>query len=215
MFDAVIRFLGNVAGARGTLLVLDDLQWAGRDAVDLLAAIVRSATAPIRVIGAYSDTEVAANDPLAVMLADLAIAGLAMHRTLAPLTEEESADLLDMLPDRETRRPHTRQNQAVLHRSGGVPFFLMSCAQWLQAEEGTAAPTCRGMSPIACDSGWRPCRRRCRRSSGRRRSSAGTVRPRVLAAVDRASRKRRFDCTRNRRAGTPPRRSRTSLSVRP
>ncbi len=132
MFDAVIRFLANVAGPRGTLLILDDLQWAGRDAVDLLAAVIRS-TAPIRVIAAYRDTEVAPNDPLAVMLADLAIAGLVMHRTLAPLTAEESADLLDVLLDGSAADTRA-QDRAVLQRSGGVPFFLISCAQWLQAK---------------------------------------------------------------------------------
>src|SRR5206468_2310312 len=70
MFDAIIRFLRNVAGPSGTLLVLDDLQWAGHDAIDLLAAVIRSAGASVQVIGAYRDTEVAPNDPLAAMLAD-------------------------------------------------------------------------------------------------------------------------------------------------
>lgn len=133
MFDAVIRFLGNVAGPSGTMVILDDLQWAGRDAVDLLAAVIRSAATPIRVIAAYRDTEVAPNDPLAAILADLAIAGLVTHRTLAPLTTEESADLLDALLDRSAAETYA-QGHAVLQRAGGVPFFLISCAQWLQAE---------------------------------------------------------------------------------
>src|SRR5437764_10235180 len=73
MVDAVIRFLANVAGPAGTLLVLDDLQWAGPDALDLLTALVHAAAeVPLRVIGAYRDTEVQPQDPLAVTLADLA-----------------------------------------------------------------------------------------------------------------------------------------------
>src|SRR5947199_7047369 len=36
MFAAVARYLANVAGPAGTLLVLDDLHWAGADALDLL-----------------------------------------------------------------------------------------------------------------------------------------------------------------------------------
>src|SRR5262249_32963027 len=43
MFAAVERFLSNVSGPMGTLLVLDDLQWASADALDLLATLVRSA----------------------------------------------------------------------------------------------------------------------------------------------------------------------------
>src|SRR5919201_1803851 len=75
IFAAVARFLANIAGPAGTLLVLDDLQWAGSDALDLLATLVRSAastgTSPLRVIGAYRDTDVQPQDPLFVLLADL------------------------------------------------------------------------------------------------------------------------------------------------
>ena len=60
----------------GTLLLLDDLQWAGPDALDLIATLIRSDSAvPLRVVGAYRDTEVQPQDPLAVLLADLAHAG--------------------------------------------------------------------------------------------------------------------------------------------
>ena len=38
VFQAARRFLENVAGPAGTVLVLDDLHWAGRDALDLLAS---------------------------------------------------------------------------------------------------------------------------------------------------------------------------------
>jgi predicted ATPase len=63
MVGAVARFLGNVAGSAGTLFLLDDLQWAGNDALDLLATLVRSTEAPLRVVGAYRDTEVQPHDP--------------------------------------------------------------------------------------------------------------------------------------------------------
>jgi transcriptional regulator with XRE-family HTH domain len=112
MFDAVVRFLTNVAEqaphaldgqhgvSGGTLLVLDDLQWAGADALDLLAALAHSAAeARLRVIGAYRDTEVEARHPLTALLADLAQAGLATQRPLAPLAAGEAAQLLDALLD--------------------------------------------------------------------------------------------------------------------
>src|SRR5207245_7927422 len=57
MFKAVQRFLANVAGPAGTLLVLDDLQWAGADALDLLATLVRAADRGGRVGGADGRTE--------------------------------------------------------------------------------------------------------------------------------------------------------------
>jgi hypothetical protein len=72
MFRALVRFLTNVAGPAGTLLVLDDLQWAGADALDLLAVLARSAAdVPLRLMGAYRDTEVQPEDALSARLADL------------------------------------------------------------------------------------------------------------------------------------------------
>src|SRR5205823_5591830 len=115
-----------------TLLVLDDLQWAGPDALDLLATLDRSAAeVPLRVIGAYRDTEVQPQDPLSVMLADLAHAGLAARRVLGPLGSEEAEQLLDgllagVVDDASALR------ERVLQRAEGVPFFLVSCAQGLR-----------------------------------------------------------------------------------
>jgi transcriptional regulator with XRE-family HTH domain len=99
LFEAVGRFLANVAGPAGTLLVLDDLQWAGPDALDLLAALVHARTVPLRVVGAYRDTEVQPGDPLAVTLADLAHAGLLGRHLLLPLAPSEVHQLLDGLLD--------------------------------------------------------------------------------------------------------------------
>src|SRR6185312_9125004 len=99
LFGAVARFLANVAGTSGTLLVLDDLQWAGADALDLLAALVRSARSAgqtrVRVAGAYRDVEVTPQHPLAGMVAQRARGGLLAQTRVAPLTEGEAADLLD------------------------------------------------------------------------------------------------------------------------
>jgi tetratricopeptide (TPR) repeat protein/transcriptional regulator with XRE-family HTH domain len=140
MWEAVGRFLSNVAGPTGTLLLLDDLQWAGSDALDLLAALVRAASAaPLRVVGAYRDTEVQPRDVLSVTLADLAHAGLATQRTLEPLTLDEATQLLDDLLDGaddldEVDRVGLREK--VLKRAGGVPFFVVSCAQGLRLGEG-------------------------------------------------------------------------------
>src|SRR5207253_8130170 len=124
MVQAVLRLLGNASGPAGTLLVLDDLQWAGPDALDLLTALARSASeVPLRVIGAYRDTEVQPQDPLSVMLADLAHAGLAVHRTLVPLAAEEAGELLaGLLEGMEDERAALRAR--VLQRAGGVPFFI-------------------------------------------------------------------------------------------
>jgi len=140
LFGAVRRFLANAANLAGTLVLLDDLQWAGDDALALLTTLVRSAVSiPLRVVGAYRDTEVHPDHPLAVLLADLAQAGLAAQLPLGPLATHEAAQLLDaLLADSDSRRDE------VLRRTGGVPFFLLSCAQGLRAcapgADGVAVP---------------------------------------------------------------------------
>ncbi len=132
MYSAVSRFLTNVAGPAGTLLILDDLQWADTDALDLLSALVTTPNAsPLRVVGAYRNTEVAPNSPLAAALADLARSGSATRVNLGPLTEEEAAQLLnDVLQG--TPGVEAAVLRQVIERAGGVPFFLVSCAQGRQ-----------------------------------------------------------------------------------
>jgi len=142
MFDAVARFLANVAnhgssgtGERaggGTLLVLDDLQWAGQDALDLLLALLRREPAlPLRVVGVYRDNEARDDSPLAVALADLASAALVAHHTLAPLSPTEAARLFDEARGNVEGAEGTRgmDRDRAVRRSGGVPFFVMSLAQ--------------------------------------------------------------------------------------
>jgi tetratricopeptide (TPR) repeat protein/DNA-binding XRE family transcriptional regulator len=135
MVGAVAHFLGNVSGAAGTLLVLDDLHWAGADALDLLAALIHDAPEqPLRVIGSYRDTEVAPSDPLSALLATLASARLATRRSVRPLAPEEAAQLLSAVLDGADEAA-TSQRAQVLRRAGGVPFFLLSCAEALRLNE--------------------------------------------------------------------------------
>jgi tetratricopeptide (TPR) repeat protein/transcriptional regulator with XRE-family HTH domain len=134
MFEAAGRYLENVAGAAGTLLVLDDLQWAEADALDLLTTLVRSAEAPLRVLGAYRNSEVQPHDRLAVLLADLAPARLALQRTLAPLERREVEQLLDTLLD-GVAGDRTMLAQRVARRAGGVPFFVLSYADGLRLSD--------------------------------------------------------------------------------
>jgi tetratricopeptide (TPR) repeat protein len=112
--------------------VLDDLQWAGSDALDLLAALIHLAgTPPLRVVGAYRDTEVRPDNALYVVLSDLAQAGLAAHRTLTPLALEEAGQLFDALLDGDVDNVALRA-QAV-QRAGGVPFYVVSYAEGLRS----------------------------------------------------------------------------------
>ncbi|TME09295.1 MAG: helix-turn-helix domain-containing protein [Chloroflexi bacterium] len=151
MFAAVARYLANVAGPAGTLLVLDDLHWAGPDALDLLQALVRApADRPLRLLAAYRDTDVAGQDPLALLVADLAREGRASRALLAPLGEEEAATLLaQLLPETAGGDSHLRQQ--VLARTAGVHAARGHSPTRRRRTDGCPTGTAAGRS------GWAPC----------------------------------------------------------
>jgi transcriptional regulator with XRE-family HTH domain/tetratricopeptide (TPR) repeat protein len=129
MFASVARFARNVASHAGTLLILDDLHWAGADALDLLAYLLREPSVrPVRILGAYRDTDVGAQDPLLMVLGDLARESLASSAPLAPLATDEAAHLLDILLA-DVSAATTALRQSIMSRAGGVPFYLVTCAQ--------------------------------------------------------------------------------------
>jgi eukaryotic-like serine/threonine-protein kinase len=135
-FRALGRLLRNVAGPAGTFLLLDDLHWAGQDALDLLASLVYDAPGSrLSVIAAYRDTELSADSPLAVFMADLASARLASHLALGPLTEMESLELLRALLTDQGQTESgqdTRHLELLARRAEGVAFFLVSSAENLK-----------------------------------------------------------------------------------
>lgn len=135
VFDAVARYLTNLAGPAGTLLVLDDLQWASPDGLDMLTFLLRSGSnPPIRVVGAYRDTEVGQEHPLAATLGDLAQHNLAEQRTVELLADREVMELLDaLLPEQGRSAEDGAVRQEIVRQAGGLPFFLVSCVQGLAA----------------------------------------------------------------------------------
>jgi transcriptional regulator with XRE-family HTH domain/tetratricopeptide (TPR) repeat protein len=133
MFDSAVRFLAKCAPSTGLLLVMDDLQWAPRDALDLLSTVMQSATTvPMRAVGAFRHTEVAPDHALSGALGDLARAGLATVSPLVQLSVEEAAQLLLNLVDDYPALDSATMND-VVERSDGVPFFLVSYAQGLRS----------------------------------------------------------------------------------
>jgi tetratricopeptide (TPR) repeat protein/transcriptional regulator with XRE-family HTH domain len=132
MFAAAARFLKNIAGPPGTLLVLDDLHWAGKDALDLLATLAHAPVdAPVCVLGAYRDTEIRSDDPLTRLVLDLTRDGLGRRVKLGPLAPVEASQLLDNLLS-HSGETNQLLRDALLKRAGGVPFYLVSCAHALQ-----------------------------------------------------------------------------------
>jgi tetratricopeptide (TPR) repeat protein len=164
LFAAIERYLSNSAGRAGTLLVLDDLQWAGADAISLLARLLRSTRLRrLRVLGAYRSTEVAPGHSLSTLIADLAREEVVSRLELAPLHPQDAGALARAVLEAEGipqavhgasaagatdeagaagdagSIPAARVVKRIVERAGGVPFFIVSCARWVQVAQGTLA----------------------------------------------------------------------------
>jgi tetratricopeptide (TPR) repeat protein len=166
MFGAVARYLANVAGPSGTLLLLDDLQWADGDALALLERLVTEASgsegsAPLRLLGAYRATEARLEDPLGLLMADLTQQGLAVRRQLPLLSHDEASALLTQLwpeqPEGQQQDQRTSAQVAreeTLRRAEGLPFYLVSSARAFEAAQdqeqalGRARDATTGGGPI-------------------------------------------------------------------
>src|SRR5260221_1216531 len=137
LFAAVERYLSDIAGANGTILVLDDLQWAGADGLRLAARLLRRAGARhIRILGAYRSTDVPPGHPLSTLVADLAREDLVAHLELAPLERRDAAALVSALLHESLREAsgngRRRLVERIVERTGGVPSFLVSYTGWWQ-----------------------------------------------------------------------------------
>ncbi|XXX82612.1 AAA family ATPase [Sorangium sp. So ce134] len=124
-------FLGVFAGAgRPLVLVLDDLQWADPESLQLVEV---SATSPdlrgLLVIGAYRDNEVDAAHPALLMAERVGAAGTPVGQiTLAPLCEP---DVVKLVAEALDEPPATCAPLAALvyERAEGNPFFAKSFLQ--------------------------------------------------------------------------------------
>jgi tetratricopeptide (TPR) repeat protein/transcriptional regulator with XRE-family HTH domain len=140
MFRAVERYLGNVSGSSGTLLTLDDLQWASPDGLDLVLALAHGAREQrLGIIVAFRASDLPEGGALADALGDLAHARLAHSVELSPLQDGEAEELLGNLLPADLAQDDALV-EGMARRTGGVPFFLVSYAEALRTAGGSVAP---------------------------------------------------------------------------
>src|SRR5207237_2954535 len=71
LFEAVAGWLAVASQEEPLLLVLDDLQWAAKPTLLLLRHVVRAGGGRVLILGTYRDSELAHDDPLLEVVADL------------------------------------------------------------------------------------------------------------------------------------------------
>ena len=112
------------------VLFLDDLQWADRPSLDLLAALLEdSALRGLMLIGAYRDNEVAPDHPLHALLRRPALPVLRLDSLSEPDLDALLADMLQTPPAQI--RPLAA---ALFAKTGGNPFFTIAFLTRLQRE---------------------------------------------------------------------------------
>jgi transcriptional regulator with XRE-family HTH domain len=126
-FAAVTRYLGGVAGCGRMLLVLDDMQWAGADAADLLTHLLRTGGGRVRVLMASRTGEVPTNGPLAAALADLARINQVHRVRVLPLPRHDAEALITAVAGERVLAAARRVR--ILRRAGGLPLFLIELTQ--------------------------------------------------------------------------------------
>ena len=115
LFEAVAALLGGAARERPLLLVVEDLQWAGRPTLLLLRHVVRRLHgAPLLVLVTVRDAEAEPGGAPARMLADLSREHVVERVALGGLAEAETAALVG---DAALAR-------RLQDRTAGNPFFI-------------------------------------------------------------------------------------------
>ena len=131
LFDAVTRFFGVIAEETGLVLVLDDVQWADADSLQLLAHLTREAThARLLVVATCRPAEL--DSARSAVLAELARRPGALAVELGGWDE---ALVAAALAERLGRPPAPEVVAAVARRSGGNPFFVGELARVLRTGE--------------------------------------------------------------------------------
>ena len=115
-FEAVRTLLEETAAERPVLLVLDDLQWADPDSLQLLRHLARMAQ-DARVLIAISLRQAELTKAVSAALADLRREGPLVQLVLQGLDEEAVAAVL-------ARHDASGDAAAYRERTGGNPFFL-------------------------------------------------------------------------------------------
>jgi predicted ATPase/transcriptional regulator with XRE-family HTH domain len=147
---AMARFLRNLSGPTGTLLLIDDLHLADTDTLELLSHLVRPIPeyAALRLIGAYRHTEATVHAGLGGRLADMIGMQATHHLMLSPLSKVDAAVLLDhLLPVPGKMQPAWGREQ-LLCRTGGIPFYLIHCAEELHLACGAQSCRTRDAGPL-------------------------------------------------------------------
>ncbi len=125
LFAAVVGLLTTVSDHRPVVLVLDDLQWADKDSLQLLCHLA-SADQSMRVLilGTYRDSELSQTHPLTDALATLHRQSGVSSIGLAGLDDSGVVSFLEAAAGQTLDDAAVRLAHAIYRETDGNPFFV-------------------------------------------------------------------------------------------
>ncbi|MBV9699583.1 MAG: AAA family ATPase [Candidatus Eremiobacteraeota bacterium] len=138
LFEAFFQILSALAAQRPTLLIVEDLHWAGEATIDLLENLSRRlGSTRLLVVGSYRDEEVDRAHPLRRLRKRSGPNRPVSRLALGPIQRDDVRQMLAKMPRSRAVRPDW--SEQLYNRSEGNPLFL---TQLLAAalEAGTAEP---------------------------------------------------------------------------
>src|SRR5439155_7827056 len=104
MFEGVLRLLDQLAPEAPVVLIFEDVHWADRSTLDLLAFLIGALTGErVLVVASYRTSDLHPRHPLASVLAEVDRARRAERFELRPFNRDELREFLAHLLGREPR----------------------------------------------------------------------------------------------------------------
>ncbi|MBV9872212.1 MAG: AAA family ATPase [Frankiaceae bacterium] len=139
LWTAVARLLAHVSTHTAVVLVLDDIQWADRESLQLLRHLFSlDEQMRVLVLATYRDTEVRAEHPLADLLAWLRREPRAAVLELKGLRESDIVDLMERRTGHRLGSDGLALATAVWEETDGNPFFAGEILRHLYETEAIA-----------------------------------------------------------------------------
>lgn len=127
LFDTVARVWRGAAAAGRLVVVLEDLHWADESSRALLQFLVRALVdAPVLVVGTFRSDELDHRHPLRAFTADVGRLPATSRIQVPRLDRDGVAAMLTRLAGAP---PTAEVLERVVHRSGGVPFYVEELAR--------------------------------------------------------------------------------------
>jgi DNA-binding SARP family transcriptional activator/Tfp pilus assembly protein PilF len=122
LWEATLEILTAMSKIRPLLLVMDDLHWSDGSSRELLAYLIRHfRDQRILLIGTCRDVELAAQNNLRTLIADLRREQAILTLAIQPLSQSQIGSLVSYLPQNIV--------QSIQAQAGGNPFFAEELAR--------------------------------------------------------------------------------------